>query len=157
MEGPHLKSSTPGRSKRWYSQQYDARASFNHHGLGYEIPSFEVQGNTRRVVWKERPSLSWHVTAVVTKPEEDFEVFSTGSSDISSQKRSLFLDSCERPFTGGSTVCSLNYHFSFRYCISRIFVLISNKMLSFLLIDCVTVVLSTFPCCVKYGKGNVIN
>ena len=33
------------------------------------------------------------------------------------------VDSCERPFTGGLKVYSLNYHFSFKYCSSRICVL----------------------------------
>ena len=44
-----------------------------------KFPSFGVQGNARRVVWR---GLSWHVTAVITKPKEDFEVFSTGISNI---------------------------------------------------------------------------
>ena len=29
-----------------------------------------------------KKGLSWHVTAVITKPKEDFEVFSTGISYI---------------------------------------------------------------------------
>ena len=32
--------------------------------------------------WFGNKGLSWHVTAVITKPKEDFEVFSTGISYI---------------------------------------------------------------------------
>ena len=37
----------------------------------------ETQGE-----WFGKKGLSWHVTAVITKPKEEFEVYSTGTSHI---------------------------------------------------------------------------
>ena len=80
MEGPHLKSSTPGRSwKDDILNNMTPEQALIIMDWATKFPSFGVQGNARRVVWR---GLSWHVTAVITKPKEDFEVFSTGISNI---------------------------------------------------------------------------